>query len=153
MARGFGGPCVSLPPIPTARQRTPEERAASAAEWEALAGALVEQHESRRKEWERRIANPEALARIRAQRQCSELRCLLRKAAQKRTYARAAWLLEEPPHITAWIAKEAADRFCANVERRTRSVYLRAADGCEVCAAFLADAGLDALYAEAFATD
>lgn len=137
---------VHLPPIPR-RKPTPEQRAETA----AMFAELLAHRERNAAKWAQRKARitPAQRARRAAQDDVRTLRRLLQETADANRWARITAALDDFG-AEAYHAKVDADKVRARVMQRTRRVYQRAADGCEVSAAFLADDAADALYAAAF---
>lgn len=148
MGRGSVWASVSLPPTPLrARPKTPEQREADAAEWEAFTDTALARIEA----WEKRKATmtPEAKAAKAARDYVHWLRRQLRRAADAARWERITAALE----AHAWErddAKRKADELRERVRNRTADTYKRAAAGCLVCAAFIADESADELYREVF---
>ena len=149
MGRGSGGGrwvSVSLPPVPI-RPKTPEEREADAAEWEAFTDTALARIEAREKR--KAAMTPEAKAAKAARDYVHWLRRQLRRAADAARWERLTVVLE----AHAWEredAKRKADELRGRVTQRTRETYSRAAAGCLTCAAFIADESADELYREVF---
>ena len=137
---------VSLPPCPIRRQ-TPEEAAEIAAAFDADIARYLHARELRERRKTR--TTPEQRARKAAQDDTRKLRALLREAAEASRWERITAALDVYG-MQAWGAKEKAAKLRDKVNQRTRRLYERAAQGCEVSAAYLADDSIDALYAEAF---
>ena len=137
---------VSLPPCPIRRQ-TPEEAAETAAAFDADIARYLHARELRERRKTR--TTPEQRARKAAQDDTRKLRALLREAAEASRWERITAALDVYG-MQAWGAKEKATKLRGKVNQRTAKVYECAANGCEIAAAYLADASLDSLYAEAF---
>jgi hypothetical protein len=90
---------------------------------------------------------PEQRARKAAQDDTRKLRALLRETADAARWARIETALDG---LMAFEYRRKADALRAKLAQRTAKVYAKAAAGCEVSAAYLADDSTDALYAEAF---
>jgi len=146
MGRGSGWVSVSLPPCPIRRQ-TPEEAAETAAAFDADIARYLHARELRERRKTR--TTPEQRARKAAQDDTRKLRALLREAAEASRWERITAALDVYG-MQAWGAKEKAAKLRDKVNQRTAKVYECAANGCEIAAAYLADASLDSLYAEAF---
>jgi hypothetical protein len=76
-----------------------------------------------------------------------KLRAMLRDAADAARWARIETALDG---LLAFEYRAEADKLRAQVTQRTRQVYERAAQGCDVSATYLADEVTDALYVEVF---
>lgn len=146
MGRGSGWVSVSLPPCPIRRQ-SPEEAAETAAAFDAELARYLHGVELRERRKGR--TTPEQRARKAAQDETRKLRALLTEAADAARWERITAALDVYG-MQAWGAKEKAAKLRDKVNQRTAKVYERAANGCEIAAAYLADASLDSLYAEAF---
>lgn len=144
MGRGSQWASVSLPPVPIHRQ-TPEERAATAALFDAVTARSLHDRELRAAKAAR--TTPEQRARKDAQDQVRKLRALLRETADAARWARIETALDG---FMAFEYRRKADALRAKLTQRTAKVYAKAGAGCEVSAAYLADDSTDALYAEAF---
>jgi hypothetical protein len=149
MGRRSGGGrwvSVSLPPAPI-RPKTPEERAACAVEFEAFTAAAI----ARAERYAERKARetPEQREAKAARDYVHWLKRQLRRAVDAARWEHVTAALE----AHAWEredAKRKADELRQRVRDRTAETYKRAANGCQVCAAYLADDSTDVLYAEAF---
>lgn len=146
MGRRSSWASVSLPPPPI-RHMTPEERETRAAEFEAFTAAALANIDR----WEKRKAamTPAAREAKAARDYVHWLRRQLRRAVDAARWERITAALE----AHAWErdeAKRKADELRERITQRTRETYSRAAAGCEVCAAFIADEAADDLYREAF---
>ena len=149
MGRRSGGgrwASVSLPPVPI-RKATPEEREAAA----AMVADMLAHHDRCAAIYAERKARETAEQReAKAARDSVHwLRRQLRRAADAARWERLTVALE----AHAWEREEAkrkADELRERIAQRTRETYSRAAAGCHVCAAFIADESADDLYREAF---
>lgn len=135
---------ANLDPVPI-RRATPEEAAAIAAEF----AAELERYTQRADAYARRKARetPAQRERRAATADVRKLRELLHKAADAARWERITAALDTLG-FQADAARATADTLRAKVTERTARLYTRAAAGCEVCAAFLADESLAPLYAE-----
>lgn len=135
---------VNLPPVPI-RRASPEERAEQSVMVEAELERYLHHAELRKLRKER--TTPEQTARKAAQDDTRKLRALLRETADAARWARIETALDG---FTAFECRRKVDALRDKVKQRTARVYARAAAGCDVSAAYLADDSTDALYAEAF---
>lgn len=135
---------ASLPPPPIHRA-TPEERAEIAAMVDAHLAHYM--HAAELRKLRKARTTPEQRARKAAQDDTRKLRGLLREAAEAARWARIETALDG---IMAFECRAKADALRDQVTRRTRRVYERAANGCEIAAAYLADESTDALYTAVF---
>lgn len=135
---------VNLPPTPI-RRATPEQRAEQSAITEAWLARYLHDAELRARRKTR--TTPEQRSRKAAQDTVRKLRALVREAADVARWARIETALDG---FMAFECRTKADALRAKVDQRTRRLYERAAQGCEVSAAYLADDSTDPLYAEAF---
>jgi hypothetical protein len=124
---------------------TPAERAEQSAMMEAELERYLHLAELRKLRKER--TTPEQRARKAAQDDARKLRALLREAAEANQWARIETALDG---FAAFECRRKANALRDKVKQRTARVYARAAAGCDVSAAYLADDSTDALYAEAF---
>lgn len=137
---------VNLPPTPLRRHiTTPEEREANDAMLADYLARYDRGVELRAKRKER--TTDAQRARKAAQDDTRKLWALLREAADAARWARIETALDG---FMAFECRAKAEALRAKVEQRTRRLYERAAQGCEVSAAYLADESTDPLYAEAF---
>jgi hypothetical protein len=104
-------------------------------------------HDAELREARKARTTPEQRARKAAQDEVRKLRGLLRETAEAARWARIETALDG---FMAFECRAKADALRAKLAERTARVYTRAAAGCEVSAAYLADDSTDALYAEAF---
>ena len=143
MGRGSQWASVSLPPAPI-HKATPEQSAETA----AMVADMLARHDRNAAAYAERTARPTDAQRERraARDYARKLRALLRETAEANRWARIETALDG---FTAFECRAKADALRDKVKQRTRRLYERAAQGCEVSAAFLADENLDPLYAEA----
>ena len=129
-------------PIRPRPPKSPAEVEADMLRWEAMADDM----ERRAAAYARHKASrtPEQVARKNAQDDTRRLRALVRRAVDAVRWARIEGALDGP---WAFEYNAKADALRAKVTQRTAAVYAKAAAGCEVSAAYLADAETDALHA------
>jgi len=140
---------VSLPPTPLRRAapRTPAEQAAN----DAIVDAEIARyfHEAELRAAKKARTTPEQRARKAAQDETRKLRVLLRETADAARWARIETALDG---FMAFECRAKADALRTKVTQRTAKVYTKAAAGCMVSAAFIADESADELYREVFNT-
>lgn len=148
MGRGSSWQSANLPPTPLRRHpTTSEERAEQSARADAELARYLHAAELRVKRKER--TTDAQRARKAAQDDVRKTRAVLEETVQARRMARAVEALEQRPRILTPQYQSTADRLCMKLERRTRAMQARAAQGCEVSTAYLADPDAIALYREA----
>jgi hypothetical protein len=136
----------NLPPSPI-RKASPEQCAELSAMMDAELARYFHGVELRERRKVR--TTPEQRARKAAQDDVRKLRAILRETADAARWERITAALDVYG-MQADGAKAKADRLRDKVTERTRRVYQRAAEGCMISAAFLADESADDLYRQAF---
>lgn len=125
-----------------------EERAANSAAMEAEVARCLHHAELRKQRKVR--TTPEQRARKAAQDDVRKLRALLGEAADAARWARIETALDG---FAAFEYRAKADALRTRLAERTAKVYAKAAAGCMVSAAYLADDATTALHAAVFRKD